>query len=238
MPAPKPPEPNKSAAAPPAAEISNRVALALAARSTSFLDRQRAKHGRPPPATDVSTNSSKPSSGGGAVAAPRDDDEDLFAELRGALALGNYAGIGSLPAGAAKASARPEDRALRAMLLGRAGRGRGRADVDGAGGRRVEESSSDDEGGRTSLGKRKRVAGPRAVPVTLGEGQVADGEEWGGILDQGDEKHSRGSRGEEELVKAVVAETSPAKLDADTSIQANKPKKKRRKRKNKMSSDQ
>lgn len=169
---------------------------------------------------------------------PRDDDDD---DLR---APELNAGLGYVP-DKASVDTKRNDQALRGRLLGK----RKAGDPRGKKGRAVVESESDEDEGRTALGKRKR---PRRVPQPGDDREmpaVEDlglTEDTGGVGEEAIQKEVADKTGESPSEVAVIGEkevtSDSARLDDISADVAeggqNKKRRKNKKKKNKNKQSQ
>ncbi|KAL7944619.1 hypothetical protein V8C42DRAFT_325377 [Trichoderma barbatum] len=211
--------------APDRAAISNKISLLLSSR-TSLL-----KTLNPPSSATTSTTAQSSSRRYNVNA---DDIEQLFSGAR------PNEGVGYVPdrkAAAAGEAAAREDRMLRGRLLGKGQRnGKGAA----AGGKRfAAESESDEEPGRSGLGKRKR---PRREPVEVEEteeNEGGDGDAVGEKLEKDgveDAEMEQVKRDDEDaaLVQEQQATVPEQEHNASEDAKRNKKKKKRQREKEKQ----
>ncbi|KAK1247068.1 hypothetical protein MKX08_000870 [Trichoderma sp. CBMAI-0020] len=193
--------------APDRAAISNKISLLLSSR-TSLLKTLN------PPSSSAASQTTTPRRHHQAISS--DDIEQLFSGPR------PNEGVGYVPdakAAAGKDAASREDRMLRGRLLGK---GKGGRNQKGGRGFAVE-SESDEEPGRSGLGKRKR---PRREEVAVADEEVVDGgdEEKLGDVEMGDDGREDAALVEDENAG------SGGNDDDDDKRERNRKEKKRKKR--------
>jgi len=227
---------------PKIAEVTNRFNLFLSAQE-SFLARQRARSQpsvlrrstvQTPGATAAESTTAAPgfsvlnrhrNNPHRKTPAQLDADEAEFADLRAGSALAPNAGTGYAPSAASASAAAVvgEDRMLRGRLLGKRARG-GQAEV----GRKLAESS-DEEEGRSALGRRKRLAGAGTQNGT----KLSDAEEGNAGKRNGrsDEVVTATPAEQDALVQVPSPESKPANIGEGQQELPNRSKRKKNKKK-------